>query len=209
MNSLFCFVRDTVRQRWGLWNHDARKLEDWQRQGRPLPPPPVFKQQLIRDLARRHGLQVLVETGTYSGATVAACLGAFARLYSVELSAELHAAARRRFALWPKVKLYQGDSARELARILDELREPALFWLDAHYSGQDTARADSDTPVVQELQMIARHPVRDHVILIDDARLFDGTNGYPTLESCRRTAQQCWPLHGFSVAEDVIRIVPE
>jgi hypothetical protein len=205
MRSLVFFVRDAAR-RW--WNHDARDLENWQQQGRPLPPPAAFKQQLIRDLARRHNIKVLVETGTYGGATIAASLGTFAQLCSIELSADLYAAARRRFALWRKVRLYQGDSARELPKVLSELGEPVLFWLDAHDSGQDTARTDSDTPVVQELQMIARHPVRHHVILIDDARLFDGTNGYPTLESCRRTAQQCWPKHEFNVAEDIIRIVP-
>jgi len=205
MKSLFFFIRDAARP-W--WNHDAKDMKNWQQQGRPMPPPSAFKQQLIRDLARRCGIKVLVETGTYGGSTIAASLGVFARLYSIELSAGLHAAARCRFALWRKVKLYQGDSARELPKVLEELREPALFWLDAHYSGQDTARADSDTPVAQELQMIARHPVRDHVILIDDARLFDGKNGYPTLEHCRQTAQRCWSSHQFSVAEDVIRIVP-
>ena len=185
---------------------DRALLSQWETSGRP--PPQVFKHQLIRDTAGHFGVRVLVETGTNYGHTVSAVLGTFHTIYSIELMDELWASARRRFARHPKVKLSHGDSARELPRILSELREPALFWLDAHYSGAGTARADIDTPIAQELLTISMHPIRNHVLLIDDAREFDGTDAYPTLDGCRRAAAEYWPQHTFDVADDVIRIAP-
>ncbi|MBI4470330.1 MAG: hypothetical protein HY650_13510 [Acidobacteria bacterium] len=173
-----------------------------------MPPPQPFKHQIIRNVAGRHGTRILVETGTHRGETIAACLGDFKTLYSIELSNELFAAAQRRFARNHKVRLRQGNSAHELPHILKEIKEPALFWLDAHYSGDGTARADFDTPIVQELQAISKHPVTGHVILIDDARLFDGTNGYPTVGAVREFITTYWPGHEFNLHVDVVVIAP-
>jgi hypothetical protein len=41
------------------------------------------------------------------------------------------------------------------------------------------------TPVFAEIRHILSHPVRNHVIVIDDARLFNGTDGYPTFRELR------------------------
>jgi hypothetical protein len=183
-------------------------IAQWEVTGRPQPPPQAVKHQLILEMAERFATRVLVETGTNHGDTVSATLGAFTAIYSIELMPELWESAQRRFARRHHVKLRLGDSARELPLILDELSEPALFWLDAHYSGSGTARAEQDTPIAQELQVISKHRIADHVVLIDDARLFDGTNAYPTLDGCRRMASEWWPQHSFDVADDVIRIVP-
>jgi hypothetical protein len=150
----------------------------------------------------------LVETGTNRGHTVAASLGTFDIIYSIELLDELFDYCQRRFARRKKVRLRCGDSVSELPRILSELNEPALFWLDAHYSGEGTARGEQDTPIMRELQAISEHHIQAHVILIDDARCFDGRNDYPTLESCLALAARLWPAHRSSVEDDVIRITP-
>lgn len=55
--------------------------------------------------------------------------------------------------------------------------------------------------------MVLAHPVRGHVILIDDARLF-GTPGYPTLEAVRGEVERQRPDLDWSVELDVIRLVP-
>ncbi len=95
---------------------------------------------------------------------------------------ELHQRARARLKRYSNVKLIQGDSAALLPDLLAGLSEPAGFWLDAHFSGGETARGDVDTPVVSELRAILGHPMRRHVILIDDARLFTGGDGYPCVD---------------------------
>jgi hypothetical protein len=201
-------LRDTWLHRLLVRRREQRILSKWAAGGRRQPPPPEFKQALIRGLGRSHGLRVLVETGTFLGNTVAANLDAFQVIHSIELSEEFYRRARRRFAQFPKVRLWHGDSTYVLASILGDIDEPAVFWLDAHFSGTGTARGASDTPIGAELQIIARHPVKRHLILIDDARCFDGTNSYPTIDECRVLATQLWPDHRFVVEDDIIRIIP-
>ena len=65
---------------------------------------------------------------------------------------------------------------------MPELPEPALFWLDGHYSGGVTALGTTTTPIFAELQEIELSKRKSDVILIDDIRLFNGHDGYPTLE---------------------------
>lgn len=194
-----------ARDRW----RDQRAWRQWIAAGRPHPIPQACKRVMINDTGRRFALRVLVETGTNFGQTVSSAIGTFDTIYSIELDEALWNHASRRFAGRADVRLRRGDSARELSGILAELREPALFWLDAHYSGDGTARGTGDSPIMQELASIAAHQVRAHAILIDDARLFVGRDGYPTLEACRGLIRQWWPAHGYDVSDDVIRVLPE
>src|SRR3990167_3220711 len=68
-----------------------------------------------------------------------------------------------------------------------------LFWLDAHYSGTGTARGRKDTPIARELKAILTHRVRNHIIIIDDARLFNGQNSYPKLTWLRKLIKEKYP----------------
>jgi hypothetical protein len=101
----------------------------------------------------------------------------------------------------------EGDSERRLPEVLAALDEPALFWLDAHYSADDTARGSTDTPIEAELQAVLRHPVRGHVILVDDVRSF-GRGDYPSIEAVQRLVGQLRPDLAVEVADDILRIVP-
>jgi hypothetical protein len=58
------------------------------------------------------------------------------------------------------------------------------------------------------LKAIVEHFLRGHVILIDDARLFDGTEDYPKIEEIGELVQRKMPDWEFSVSNDVIRIHP-
>jgi hypothetical protein len=79
--------------------------------------------------------------------------------------------------------------------------------LDGHYSAGNTARGALETPVSSEIDAILKHTVRHHVILIDDARNFDGTHDYPLLDQFRRSILAARPTAKFAVADDIIRIV--
>ena len=116
--------------------------------------------------------------------------------------------ARRRFRSTPHIHILQGDSGAVLPELLEKVRNPCLFWLDGHYSGGITARADLDTPILKELQSILNHACKEHVIIIDDARLFNGTHDYPTIETLRQLIAAQRPNYDFSVANDSIRIHP-
>jgi hypothetical protein len=162
----------------------------------------------VKRYARKFGLDVLVETGTFQGDMIEATKSHFREIYSVELSQELHRAARRRFARHRHVHLLQGSSEVVLRELLPKLKSPPLIWLDAHYSGDGTARGESHTPIVKELEAILEQKQIDPVVLIDDARLFDGTNGYPTLESVHEMILGTRGGWVFDVQDDIIRAHP-
>jgi len=157
---------------------------------------------LIR-YGRRHGTSTLVETGTYQGETVAACLQHFKRIYTVELDQALHGAARDRFADEPTVTVIHGDSYTALTRLASEVAEPALFWLDAHYSFGETAKGPHDPPLPWELRAILERGKPD-VILIDDARHMGVLPDYPSIEEIRQLVGE--RASSFEVKRDIIRV---
>jgi len=188
-----------------------RQYRDWDRAGRPGRPaktPYLVKLSAIRHYARRHGTRVLVETGTFRGNMIVAQRNHFERIYSIELDPRRHADAVRRLRRFAHVTLLQGDSGVELAKVLKELDRPALFWLDAHWSGGITARGETDTPISRELGMVLAHPVRGHVVLIDDAHEFVGENGYPTYDALAREVRALRPDLAVELRDNIIRITP-
>lgn len=183
---------------------DAR----WQRQGRPIPASSSVKRTILRRIGKEHDLRVLIETGTFRGDTVMALRRDFDRIVSVELSPELHAKAARRARHECNIELLLGDSADVIPGVLATLHEPALFWLDAHYSGTGTALGDRVSPIAAELDAVLGHPVRGHVVLIDDAREFHDSarSGYPGPEVVASAARQ----HGYVMSErhDIFFLMP-
>jgi hypothetical protein len=164
---------------------------------------PGKKAAMVRDKGREAQLSTLVETGTYRGRTVDACLGHFERIYTIELEPALADTARRRFAGEPSVTIIQGDSCEELVRLVGTLQGPVLFWLDAHYSAGVTAKGLHDPPLEWELRAILSRDERD-LVLIDDARELGVKPGYPTLEELRRIVGD--RASSFEVKDDIVRI---
>ena len=183
----------------------------WIRQGRPVPPPPAAKHLVILEYAAQHGLYVLVETGTYVGDMVAAMYSSFEEVHSIELSTPLYLLARARFAGHRTVHLSYGDSSILLGRILRDIDRPCLFWLDGHFSGGVTAGGPGGWPLMAELRSILSHPVKDHVVLIDDARYLLGEEtGHraPSLDAIRAEILRSGVLHTVDVQDDIVRVVP-
>lgn len=160
---------------------NAKDWWRWEKSGKPLPPPPVVKQRALRRLARRTGIKVLVETGTFQGDMVWATCKTFRQVISIELSDDLYLAAKERFRDMRHVDIRHGDSGDVLHLVVASLNEPAIFWLDAHYSGGRTARGKTVCPVERELDAIRNSASQDHVVVIDDARLFAHDKDFPSL----------------------------
>lgn len=185
--------------------NDRRIVLQWRLSGRSVPPPPPVKEAIVKEYQRRFGVRVFIETGTFAGGMVDALKGRFERVVSIELDPGWHSRAVQRFRADPHVTLLMGDSGLRLREVLDSLTEPALFWLDAHYSGPVTARGAIDTPIVRELAAIRAHPVTGHVVLIDDMRDFRGRDGYPTVDELVRWIRAVDPGGVVEVRDDILR----
>jgi hypothetical protein len=180
----------------------------WQLRGRPVPPPHAIKEMVLRDYARRFGTRVFVETGTYLGDMLAQLQNDFDEIYSIELSPSFWERAVKRFASNPRIHPLQGDSSDVLPRILEKLDRPALFWLDGHACWDIRAQGVLNTPIVREMELIFAHRIRNHVIVIDDARLFNGTDDYPVLGEFLDWIRSIRNDYVTEVAGDSIRLTP-
>lgn len=118
-------------------------------------------------LLRKHPAKVFIETGTQwsGGILTALCVGFYREIHSIDTDYKHYYMAKELFAGNPLIHLSLGDSAIDLGNILKTINEPALIWLDAH--------ADNEpTPLYAELEAISQHSIRNHVIMIDDRRMW-------------------------------------
>jgi len=146
-----------------------------------------------------------VETGTFWGDMVYANKNVFRKIFSIELDQDLYEQAKKRFFNEAHISILQGASGEIIAKVLAEINEPCLFWLDGHYSEGVTAKGKLETPIRQELKHILNHRIQGHVILIDDARQFVGQNDYPKIAELRQLILGHNPGWVFEVKDDIIR----
>ena len=109
-----------------------------------------------------------------------------------------------------------GSSASLLSKVCAELAEPALFWLDAHYSGGITSGAEAQCPMMAELDALASDPdLTRHIVCIDDARLFafvpaapPGRHDWPSLYAVLSRLESMG-LRTYVVDDVVVGIGPQ
>lgn len=171
-------------------------------------------EDLTLKLREAFGIETFIETGTYKGGTALWASRHFHRVTTIE-------AYRPRYdrftatALPPNVEAIFGDSRLKLADVLAPLQVPALLWLDAHWCGEGAHNANGDEcPLREELAAILAHEAAasvQHVIMIDDARLFTAPPPYPHDPAQWMTVRDIMamvPARGWSIFEDVIYILP-
>jgi hypothetical protein len=178
----------------------------WKKSGMPVPPPHQLKQRIIAEIQKQTRYQLLIETGTYLGDMVAAQRRRFKQIYSIELGEDLYAAAVQKFARYPHIKILQGDSSDVLPKLMPGIIEPAIFWLDGHYSEGITAKGRKLCPIYEELNAIFDAEPLPHVLLIDDARLFNGNNDYPKIADLTAFIQKKRPGSAITTALDVFKV---
>lgn len=168
------------------------------------------KAQELIACAKKNKCKTLIETGTYKGDTIAACNNFFENLYSIELSPELYTISKKRFEGVNKIKILHGNSTTILPEIIRAAKGPILYWLDAHYSGGETACGEVESPIIQELDIILKQPGNNY-ILIDDARCFTGKSGYPKIGFIKKILKEhnreSNAQYILSVKNDIIKIM--
>jgi hypothetical protein len=142
---------------------------------------------------------VFVETGTFRGDGVQRALDAgFPSVYSIESDFDLWSKANERFAGDKRVAIDWGQSSHLLWVVGFLVKQPAVFFLDAHWSGWGEP---TPLPLLEELRAIATRPYND-VVIIDDMRLMgkkswsgeDGTD---------------WPRAEFDFTEASLEAITE
>ena len=179
----------------------------WKARGFVGAAPHRIKMTIIKSYVKKYSIRRFVETGTYLGDTLDYIAKTRIDCASIELSTDLYNAACARFSGVKNIKLLHGDSGQVLPEFLKEISEPTLFWLDGHYSAGITAGIEMHTPISAELDAILNHSIKEHVILIDDARCFDGTNDYPHLDSLLKKIREDGGYE-VEVTMDIVRLVP-
>jgi hypothetical protein len=179
----------------------------WKLRPHPARSPHLLKQRTVREYGKRYNLRTLIETGTYYGEMVAAVKDDFDRIYSIEFDPELARRAARRFARDKRIQILEGDSRVVLPEVLKSVSEPALFWLDAGYWGWADLARDPER-LSAEAEAILSHPVKSHVILMDDARMLNGQHGALTIAELQSRVAARYPDRRFEVLHDIVRITP-
>ncbi len=121
---------------------------------------------------------VFVETGSYLGEGIQLALTAgFKKIHSIEIVKAKYDICKDLFKGEKKVKLYLGDSVDLLEEIISKIKEPITFWLDGHFSEGDRKHGTpmkTLCPLMDELEIIKKHPIKNHVIMIDDMNCWKG-----------------------------------
>jgi hypothetical protein len=180
-----------------------------------VPPTYDVKRYTLLEYANIYKINILVETGTFLGDTVEYFKNRFSEVFSIELADELARKAKIRFQNDKNVTIIHGDSGVELFTLVRNFSSPVLFWLDGHYSSEFqlgdtyiiTAKSEKDTPIENELKAILSSNL-NHIVLIDDARLFNGTNDYPSFRHIKMICRSFKPNYRVEIKEDIIRLFP-
>ena len=206
LNMLPFSLRDTLLEKRRL-NYRKKIISEWAEKGRPLPPPHPVKQTAIEEYQKKFLYDTLIETGTYKGDMVETQRRNFKKIYSIELGADLYRECKERFKRFGHITLLQGDSTSVLPELMKGISQPAVFWLDGHYSGGVTALGAVQCPIYGELKSIFANDLK-HVILIDDAKDFNGTKDYPSIEELSKFILNIKPNYSIEVKDNIIRVFP-
>ncbi len=175
---------------------------------------PIF----LNELSEIFEVDAFVETGTFLGGTTLEASKVFKSVYTIELSEDLFRQAQLRFLDRKNIQAYQGDSGELLPDLLKKVKGKIIFWLDGHYSEGLTAKAEKNSPILEELKAIKTAGITDAIILIDDLRMFpnswtrvpenDSLNGYPAIPQLLQAIQDINHAYNIMVLGDILLIFP-
>jgi len=165
---------------------DLNELIKWQDIYNFSEPFPTFiKKKVLKEYSSSS--TIWVETGTLVGDT-AKYLSKIAKfVYTIEPSEKYYNLSVKNLKNYENIKIYNATSENKLNDILEIIKpnSDVCFWLDGHWSGGDTFKGETDTPILSELDTIERYlnNFSKLNILIDDFRIFDIGNNVDTYPS--------------------------
>lgn len=129
-----------------------------------------------KNLRLNHYCDYFLETGYYMGSGVDRAIQAgFEKIFSIEISSIHVENGKKRhesYIALGQVNIIKDDSRNLYETIKNYPTKRFLFFLDAHADQSFIHEKSISCPVLEELEAIKKHPIKNHVILIDDMRLF-------------------------------------
>ena len=140
----------------------------WIRNGFVGGRPKAIKNKVLARYCQMDG--TWVETGTYKGETTRFLAGFGRQVHTIEPEGNLYSAAVSSLAHLPNVEVHFGTSEELLPQILARVSENCNFWLDGHYSGDQTFKGKVEFPLSEELSSIAEKCMdgRSLTVFVDD-----------------------------------------
>jgi hypothetical protein len=123
-----------------------------------------------------------IETGTYMGSTSKFLAKRYPKVVTIEPSDFFYQFAKSRLNSCRNVEILFGQSEIHFESVLIQETEHVNIWLDGHFSEGGTFQGENVSPIVHELESIARHKSRFKSIsvFVDDVRLFKRTESHVT-----------------------------
>lgn len=129
-----------------------------------------------KKLKQKYLCDYFLETGYYMGSGVDRAIQVgFEKIFSIEISSIHVANGKKKHQnniLLGQVEIINDDSINLFKTIKQYPHKRFLFFLDAHADQTLEHEKSINCPILEELEAIRNHPVKDHVILVDDMRLF-------------------------------------
>tara|TARA_X000000368_G_C22910776_1_gene658445 strand:+ start:77 stop:712 length:636 start_codon:yes stop_codon:yes gene_type:complete len=138
------------------------------------PFPHFIKKRVLQKYSSKN--TIWVETGTYRGETSDFLSKISKFVFTIEPSEKYFKYSKDALSEVANLKILNGTSEEYLNEILSDIDEDSIvsFWLDGHWSGEDTFKGENDTPIEYELEIISKYLKKfiKTTVLIDDFRLF-------------------------------------
>jgi len=133
---------------------------------------------LFNNIPELKDLNIFIECGTYKGDSSRLASKFFKDVYTFEINQRLFEESMLKSLEKNimNVHHYLGNSYDLTKLIIQNDRRPALFFLDAHISGNDSSYNGKElVPVMQELKVINEHYSQDTlgIVIVDDYRLWN------------------------------------
>ncbi|MFZ5553789.1 MAG: hypothetical protein ACOZCO_11795 [Bacteroidota bacterium] len=170
-------------------------------------------EKLTEIVREKYNIKSFVETGTYYGGTTLWAAQRFEKVFTIENSKAIFDKTESLRKDRKNIEFLFGNSKDHLKNIVPVLDGPAVFWLDAHWSGGETFGVEDECPILEEIDTINASSY-SHIILVDDARLFmkpppkpHKAEQWPDISKVLEHLNQVKGRYCF-IADDVIGAVP-
>ncbi len=171
--------------------------------------------QIVIELAQLNSSKIFVETGTLHGVTTRWASNNFEMVHAIERAEDLYKLHSKELSQIKGVTPHLGDSRDILPQIVRDIHDRrAVYWLDGHWSGGETAGEHDECPLIGELACLSGRA--EDIILIDDARLFlcvpplpHNPSQWPTISDIVNVLPASNKKPFVQIVDDVIFIVPD